>query len=320
MQNALQSISRHGLLLPVLALPLGALLPDPAVAMAVLPFAVVAVVMANVLMAEPGRASGRETAAVALLIGLNLLVTPILLHLAVGLLGLPPLLGWVVVVAAGPVAASTVAAAAALEQPVRPMILASVGTVLLLPVTLPLIVPLALPDAGLDETALLVRAGALVLLPAVLAMVLRRLPGVRSARARPSLRGVAVLALSLIALAQGGAMPAALAATRAEDAWLLAGGTTAALALSGLFAAAAGRLLGRGPVLAFGLGGACRNMSLVWAALGPWLTAEGLFALMFGLLVTFVVPAAAPLARTLLRARQLHVVTPRSSSCATLTG
>lgn len=299
MLHVLAAVARGGLVLPTLALGAGLLFPDLARGtQPLLPFAVVSIVMINVLLAEPERAGRRELLAVALLIGLTLLGMPLLVQAVVGAAALPELLCWVAFAVATPVGSTAIIAAAALGQATRPLVLAQLGAVLALPLSLPVLAAVVCSaESAIDGGALFLRAAALVLGPAAVAVALRPLLGPRRARLQPSLRGVSVLALTAIAFLQGGTLPAALATVSPADGQVVLLATIAALAVSGVLAAAAGRLLGAGQSLTFGIGGACRNISLVWAATAPWLPPAGLLSLMIALVLTFVLPATVAAAR-----------------------
>ncbi|MEI6161496.1 MAG: hypothetical protein WCP77_16795, partial [Roseococcus sp.] len=284
-------IGDFGLFAPPLAFLLGLAFPAVAVlGQAVLVPCVIILLAMSVGLAEPGRIEVREWPPVLLLAACNLVGTPILVHALCLALGLDEAGGGLVLVAAGPVAGGAALVASLLRPPVRRMLLTQLLCFFALPLTAPLIAGLVLEGAVVGTGALFLRVTLMVGLPALLGYGLRRSLGERRRviLARP-MRGLGVLALGGIALSIAAGLP------RLELATAIWGEALLGLLLASVIGSALGLLAARmiAPELlrGFALGGAVRNVSLLWSATLGLAPPEGELIMMLGTLWTLLLPA-----------------------------
>ncbi|MFT8243128.1 hypothetical protein [Roseomonas sp. BN140053] len=286
---------RHGgALLPLAAMALGLLWPaGAALADRATPLLLAATTLFGVLALPAGGALRTPLRAAALAVALGVF-GPLLAGVAATALGAgAERTGWVVLAAAAPVGTGAIGLAAALGlggARTAAVVLASVASC---PVLLPGLAALLQLPGALDPGALAGRLWLMAVLPAVLALPLRRLPRLASGSARGASAALAVLALALTALARMHGVGPVL---RADPA--------AALALLGLAclpvlcgaAVALVLLRGRGGAEAI-LAGGYRNVTLIWAACAPVLPPEGHLFMALTALPVFATPALAALAR-----------------------
>lgn len=303
----LQQCGRRGLLAPLAAI--GAGLAWPALASgahALLPGVVACTILLSVLLAEPGRFGRRELAAALAICAANLIVTPLLLATLIPALGWPPVLLWLVLAAASPAAASAPVIAAALGLRVRLAVLAQLGSMLLAPLTLPLVATLLDGPVLLEPWPLLRRTLLLVLLPALAGLILRRVASGPVVARVGELRGLAVLALCALGAAQAHGLPGLLRTAPSGEAATLILGALGAAALGAAVAAGLAALC-RGDAAGVGFCvGAARNVSSVWAAAAHQLPPSGALALQLALGCTFLGPALFAAARAWPRRRRAH--------------
>ena len=288
---ALGRIGDFGLFAPPQIFLLGLAVPPLAQGgqMVLVPCVILLLAM-SVGLAEPGRIEPREWPPVLLLAACNLLATHVLLHAIALFFGLDEAGGWLVLVAACPAAGGAALIASLLRLPVRPLLLTQLLCFFALPLTAPLIAGRVLEGAVVSASALFGRVVLMVGLPAVLGYGLRRFLGERRRviLARP-MRGLGVLALGGISLSIAAGLPGLdlPAAVWREAAF--------GLALASLLGAALGLLvagvIARGLLTGFALGGAVRNVSLLWSATLGLAPPEGELVMMLGTLWTLLLPA-----------------------------
>jgi hypothetical protein len=280
-----------GLPAPLVAVLVGLLVP-PLAALGQLMLApcVVVLLAMSVLLAEPGRLQWREMGPVGLLALANLVITPLAAHLLAQALGLDEIGGWLVLVAACPAAGSAAMMAGLLGLPVRPMLLAQLLCFFALPFSAPLVAGLVLDGAVIDPWELLWRVTVMVGLPSLLALGLRLALGEARRRefARPA-RGLGTASLCGIGLAIAAGLPAGLAL---DGPWqeCLTGLAVVSL-LGGALGAIAGLAGGTTIAAAFALGGAVRNVSLLWSATEGLATPAAEMVMQMGTLWTLLLPA-----------------------------
>ncbi len=284
-------LARFGLSAPLVAIVAGVAIPALAEAgrAALLP-CVAGLLALTVLLATPGTIRLAELLPAAGLAVSNLLLAPLIAHGLVRGFDLGGASGWIVLVAACPAAGSAAFIAGLLGLPMRPIMLAQLMCFAGLPLTAPLIAQTLLHGHDISAQALFVRIALLVLLPSLLAFVLRQgLGQARVAACAQPLRGAGVLALCGIGLAVAAKLPDLLTA----PAMLV--GVVAGLAgislLGALLGALAGVGLGLPMMLALSLGGAVRNVSLLWGAMAGTGAAEGEVVLQVATLWTLLLPA-----------------------------
>jgi hypothetical protein len=241
-------------------------------------------------LAEPGRVERREWLPVLLLAACNLIGTPLLVHAVALAFELGDAGGWLVLVAACPAAGGAVLVASLLRLPVRSLLLTQLLCFFALPLTAPFVAGLVLQGTVVSPLALLWRVLLMVVVPALLGYLLCRLLGERRrvVLARP-MRGLGVLALGGISLSIAAGVQRV---DVAEQVWghVLLGLTLASLlgSLLGLLVAWA---IARKLLAAFALGGAVRNVSLLWSATLGLAPPEGELVMMLGTLWTLLLPA-----------------------------
>lgn len=291
MLPALARLGDFGLFAPPVLFLVGLALPALALAgETVLVPSVIILLAMSVGLAEPGRIEAREWPPVLLLGLCNLLLTPVLVHGLAQALGVAEAGGWLVLVAACPAAGGAALVASLLRLPVRPLLLTQLLCFFALPLTAPLIAGLVLDGAVVSAAALFPRVLLMVALPALLGYALRRALGERRRQlfARP-MRGLGVLALCGIALSIAAGLP------RLALGPALWGEALLGLALASLLGAALGvlaaGLMARGMAPGFALGGAVRNVSLLWSATLGLAPPEGQLVMMLGTLWTLLLPA-----------------------------
>lgn len=284
-------IGDFGLFAPPVLFLAGILLPPLALmGQAVLVPCVIVLLAMSVGLAEPGRIEAREWPPVLLLAATNLILTPVVIHGLAVAMGMGAAGGWLVLVAACPAAGGAALVASLLRLPVRPLLLTQLVCFFALPLTAPLIAALVLDGTVIGAQSLFLRVMLMVGLPALLGYALRRGMGeARRIRLVRPMRGLGVLALCGISLSVAAGLPriglplAALA--EAMQGLLLASSVGAGL---GLLAAA---VAARGMLAGFALGGAVRNVSLLWSATLGLAPPEGELVMMLGSLWTLLLPA-----------------------------
>jgi len=287
----LARIGDFGLFAPPVLFLAGILLPPLALmGQAVLVPCVIVLLAMSVGLAEPGRIEAREWPPVLLLAATNLILTPVVIHGLAVAMGMGAAGGWLVLVAACPAAGGAALVASLLRLPVRPLLLTQLVCFFALPLTAPLIAALVLDGTVIGAQSLFLRVMLMVGLPALLGYALRRGMGeARRIRLVRPMRGLGVLALCGISLSVAAGLPriglplAALA--EAMQGLLLASSVGAGL---GLLAAA---VAARGMLAGFALGGAVRNVSLLWSATLGLAPPEGELVMMLGSLWTLLLPA-----------------------------
>jgi hypothetical protein len=293
---ALSRLGDVGLFAPPVLFLVGLLLPPLALmGQAVLVPCVIVLLAMSVGLAEPGRILAREWPPVLLLGLCNLILTPIMVHGVALAAGVDEAGGWLVLVAACPAAGGAALVASLLRLPVRPLLLTQLLCFFALPLTAPLIAGLVLEGSVVSAAALFPRVLLMVALPALLGYALRRWLGERrrATLARP-MRGLGVLALCGIALSIAAGLPrlAVGPAFWAEALLGLALASVMGAALGLVAAAVLDRAMGPG----FALGGAVRNVSLLWSATLGLAPPEGELVMMLGTLWTLLLPALLGLA------------------------
>ncbi|MBX9593731.1 MAG: hypothetical protein K2X46_05165, partial [Roseomonas sp.] len=244
----------------------------------------------SVGLAEPGRIHRQEWLPVLLLAASNLILTPLIVHALALTVGLDEAGGWLVLVAACPASGGAVLVASLLRLPMRPLLLTQLLCFFALPVTAPLVAWLMLQGEVISPLTLLWRVLLMVAGPALLGYLLCHLMGERQRiiLARP-MRGLAVLAMCGISLSLAASLPRLAVSSallgQAVMGLLLACAVGAALALL-----VAGTVA-RGLLACFILGGAIRNVSLLWSATSTIATPEGNLVMILGTLWTLLLPA-----------------------------
>lgn len=290
--GGLGRIGDFGLVAPLLAVAMGWLFPPLAqLGYAILVPSMILMFTMTVAMAEPGRLHWHEAWPVVGLALCNLLLSPLLAAGLVLALELNEVGGWVVLVAASPAAGAATLAAGLLGLPMRPMLLAQLLCFFALPLTAPLVATMMLDAAVVDPWGLSQRVAVAVALPSLLGLALRR--ALRGAKVGRSLRGLGTLGLCGVGLALAHGLSVKL---EMEIPWAVCGLAVAlVMVMGGALGFATGVLSGRlgGARLgaAFALGGAVRNVSLLWSATIGLSTPEGEAVMMLGTLWTFVLPA-----------------------------
>lgn len=289
--QGLGRIGDLGLFAPPLAFLLGLAIPPLGLLGQMVLFPCVILLLAmSVGLAESGRIQARDWPPVLLLAICNVVTTPILVRVLTLILGLDQVGGWLVLVAACPAAGGAALVASLLRLPVRPLLLTQLACFLMLPLTAPLTAELVLGGSVIQADALFWRVLLMVGIPTVLGYALRRCLGERRRRIllRP-MRGVGVVALCGIGLSIAAGLPrlglAPAILTEALLGLVLASLLGAGLPM--LVAAIGAREL----VGSFGLGGAVRNVSLLWSATTGLASPEGELVMMLGALWTLLLPA-----------------------------
>jgi len=293
LRGGLARLGDAGLLAPLLALLVGFGLPGlAALAHAALLPAIALILAISVVLAEPGRLRLGEWGPVLLLGLANLLLTPLLALLAARQLGLGEAGLWLVLVAGCPAAGSAALIAGLLGLPARPMLLAQLLCFCALPLSAPGIAWWLLDGVAIDPAALFRRVllGVGLAMLAGLGLRLALGPARRQRQARP-LRGLGVLALCAIGLGLAHGLTQSLAAS--PPILPLLGG----LLLVSLIGGALGALVGApfGLARCFALGGAVRNVSLLWGVAAPLAPPGGDLLLQLGVLWTLLLPAGCAL-------------------------
>ena len=294
MRGSLALLSRlgdAGLFAPPLVFFAGLALPALAQAGQVMLVPCVVLLLAmSVGLAEPGRILRSEWPPVLALALCNLILTPLIVHaIAVGL-GLSEAGGWLVLLAGCPAAGGAALLASLLRLPVRALLLAQLLCFFALPVTAPIIAALVLEGAVIDPLALSGRVLLMVGGPALLGFLLRRAlcEQRRQLLARP-MRGMGVLALCGIALSIAAGLAAGGVSAAGWDEAII-GVVLASMVGAGVGLLAA-RLMDARLASAFALGGAVRNVSLLWSATTGIATPEGELIMILGTLWTLLLPA-----------------------------
>ena len=274
----LTAIFRHATTVPLAALAAGMLLPGVAhYAREVIGFAVLVSVFSSTVarrMAPPDRADRLVIAAFVL--GASV-IGPVAGWLLASAMVLPPEeIAWFVLATAAPIAVASGAIGRSMGLPDRAATLAGLATMLLSPLSVPLALAATVGrDAlGFDPLHLARNLALFVVVPAILAMVLRRLrPGFATRNAQ-QFSGLAILALAVLAFARGEALTPALL----HDTWNFLRAVGLAMMaglLSGSVAALAACRFGRREATEGAVAGALRNVPLVWGALSGRLPPAG---------------------------------------------
>ena len=291
MTRALARIGTFGLFAPPLLFLLGLAMPPLAqLGQALLVPCVILLLAMSVGLAEPGRIERREWPPVLLLAAGNLFGTPLLVHAIAEAGGLDQAGGWLVLVAACPAAGGAALVASLLHLPVRPLLLTQLLCFFALPLTAPLVAHLVLDGTGVSPFALSWRVVLMVAVPALLGYALRRGLGERRRMllARP-MRGLGVVALCGIALSVAAGLPRLEVSAPIWQAALL--GLLLASVLGGALGVAAAACTAQELCRGFALGGAVRNVSLLWSATLGLAPPEGELVMMLGTLWTLLLPA-----------------------------
>lgn len=294
MRTALDGLARlgdAGLPAPLVAVMVGLLVPLLAnLGHLLLAPCVILLLAMSVLLAEPGRLQWREMGPIGLLVLANLVITPLAAHALALTFGLDEIGGWLVLVAACPAAGSAAMMAGLLGLPVRPMLLAQLLCFFALPVSAPLVAGLVLDGAVIDPWDLLLRVTVMVGLPSLLGLGLRLALGEarRQEFLRPA-RGLGTAALCGIGLAVAAGLPAGLAADGVW--WESLIGLAVVSLLGGALGAIAGMAGGATIAAAFALGGAVRNVSLLWSATQGLASPAAEMVMQMGTLWTLLLPA-----------------------------
>ena len=174
MTGELGRLGDFGLFAPLLAVAVGWLLPSLALlGYALLVPSVILMFAMSVAMVEPGRLHWREAWPAIGLALCNLLLAPLLTHALALAMGLDEVDGWVVLVAACPLAGAATLVSGLLGLAMRPMLLAQLLCFFALPVTAPLVAALMLDELVVDPSILFWRVAMMVALPSLLGLALR---------------------------------------------------------------------------------------------------------------------------------------------------
>ena len=295
MTGGLGRLGDFGLFAPLLAVAVGWLLPSLALlGYALLVPSVILMFAMSVAMVEPGRLHWCEAWPAIGLALCNLLLAPLLTHALALAMGLDEVGGWVVLVAACPVAGAATLVSGLLGLAMRPMLLAQLLCFFALPVTAPLVATFMLDELIVDPSILFQRVAMMVALPSLLGLALRQaLRGERRGPALRPMRGFGTLGLCGIGLALAHGLSSKLEADIPWAACIL--GLAIASLVGGMLGGATGTLSGRlggarlGP--SFMLGGALRNASLLWSATIGISSPEGEAVMMLGTLWAYLLPA-----------------------------
>ena len=296
--NGLARLGDLGLVAPLMAVALGWFCPPLAsLGHALLVPSVILMFAMSVSIVEPGQLCWREAWPVLGLAFCNLVLSPLLAHVLVQWVGFGHLGAWVVLVASCPAAGAATLVAGLLGLAMRPMLLAQLICFFALPVTAPLVTALLFDAVVIDPWILFGRITAMVTLPCLLALALRRAFR-RDMPTRP-LRGLDTIGLCGIALALAHGLSAKL---DADIAWAACIKILAMASLvGGLLGYATGVISGclGGARLGatFALCGAVRNVSLLWSATAGLSTPEAEAIMILGTLWTFLLPALLALCR-----------------------
>lgn len=293
--TGLGRLGDFGLFAPLLAVAIGCLLPPLAQAgYALLVPSVIVMFAISVAMVEPGRLRWIEAWPSIGLALSNLVLSPLLTHALALAMGLDEVGGWVVLIAAGPVAGAATLVSGLLGLAMRPMLLAQLLCFFALPVTVPLVAALLPGGLVVDPWALFQRVALMVALPTLLGLALRlALRGERRSRVLRPMRGLGTLGLCGIGLALAHGLSSKLEEDIPWAACILGLGIASLIGgmLGGATGALAGRLGGAPLGASFSLGGALRNSSLLWSATMGLSSPEGEAVMMLGTFWAYLLPA-----------------------------
>lgn len=194
--------------------------------------------------------------------------------------------GWVLLACTAPVGAGAIAAVRMMRLPGLATAYAVAASFVLAPLLVPPVAGLA-AGASLDATLLAERLWLISGLPALAALLLRRVPALAEEAARREAALCCALALALLALARVDGVAEAIAEDPSQVLWLLPLATLPSLA--GI--AAVLILVRQGVVAELMVAGAFRNVALVWAAALPQLTPGGNLFMALTSLPIFLAPA-----------------------------
>lgn len=276
-RRLLRAIASHADRLPILGMAVGLAVPVVPATLAPAAILFLAVsVFCSFMSADRSVAAGteaRRALATLPVIGLGSAAACWAATLALG--GDAELAGWMALIGAAPVGATGVLYAGTFGLPSRPILLLTLFSTLAAPVVMPVAAWLFASKGGVSPLEVALRVGPAVLLPALLAMLLARVPALTDGRAmgRPDWRGVSTMALVALACSRmEGVVPMV-----AEAPWrAMQFGAMAVLA-----GAIGGMLLmlcrWPGGLPAALLAGGCRNSAMAWAVTAPILPPEGQF-------------------------------------------
>ena len=293
--RGLGRLGDFGLFAPLLAVAVGLLLPSLAgIGYALLIPSVILMFAISVAIVEQGRLQWLEVWPAFGLAVCNLLLAPLLVHaLALGM-GLNEVGGWIVLVAACPVAGAATLVSGLLGLAMRPMLQAQLLCFFALPVTAPLVAAVMLDDLVVDPVILFWRVVLMVALPSLVGLGLRQfLRGERRGFALRPIRGVGTLGLCGIGLALAHGLSSKLGADIPWASSILGLGIASLVGgmLGGAIGALSGRLGGAQLGASFMLGGALRNASLLWSATMGLTSPGGEAVMMLGTLWAYLLPA-----------------------------
>lgn len=286
------ALARYPVAVPLVAIAVGALVPDAAAAAhAALPVVVPVLVFLAVLATEMTPPTRQEAGTALLILVATAVPGFLVVQAASAWLGLPADLALpAAVVAASPVAISSGVLSQSFGLPARPVVWAALLGLASGPLVLPAAAALG-DGAGLLDPASLARRAALCgALPALAALAVRRaVPGL-VAPALPALGGLIVVTLLPLGLAAGGGLRKVAIAGGGAAVVAVAVGTLAACAAAALLVGllAAGRRGGRTLAVA----GSAQNVSFAWAACVGALPPRADFVFATALAASFAMPGA----------------------------
>ncbi len=285
-------IGRQPTLMRCAAVILGAAMPGATAVMRdLLPFFAIAVAIFGILSLDIGRIALREVVTVALMLAVVAIAGPVAAFGLGSLIRLPPdLVLAAVLIAAAPVAFSSGIQSRVLGLPQRPPTWTALLGLLTAPVVLPAVAALS-HDTGLfDAAALTHRAFLFGLLPAAMALALRRAAPRPISCILPQLRSCLVLSLLPVAFAMGSTLREG-AQDMPADFLIGAALASGTLTVVAVIAACLGRtLLGGRNGLAFAVIATTRNGSFAWAAVLGVLSPRADLAFCVTVVVSLVSP------------------------------
>lgn len=288
----LAQIGRRPTLMRCAAVVLGVAMPGTTAVMRdLLPFFAIAVAVFGILSLDISRISLREAVTVALMVAVVAIASPVAALGLGSLIRLPPdLVLAAVLIAAAPVAFSSGIQSLVLGLPQRPPTWTALIGLLTAPVVLPALAALSHETSLFDPMALAHRAVLFGLLPAAMALALRRIAPRPIACILPQLRSCLVLSLLPVAFAMGSTLREG-AQNMPTDFLIGAAVAAGTLAMAAVMAACLGRaLLGKRNGLAFAVIATTRNGSFAWAAVIGVLSPRADLAFCVTVVVSFISP------------------------------
>ncbi len=285
-------IGRQPTLMRCVAIALGATMPGATVVMRdLLPFFAIAVALFGILSLDIGRIALREAVTVALMVAVVTIAGPVAVFGLANFIRLPPdLVLAAVLIAAAPVAFSSGIQSRVLGLSQRSPTWTALLGLLTAPVVLPAVAAL-FHDTGLFDTEVLThRAFLFGLLPAAMALALRRNAPRLIGCILPQLRSCLVLSLLPVAFAMGSTLREG-AQDMPGDFLIGAAVALGTLTVVAVIAACLGRaLLGGRNGLAFAVIATTRNGTFAWAAVLGVLTPRADLAFCVTVVVSLVSP------------------------------